>query len=59
MANPTRRIDSAHLDAVLTQQFAFDETFLASWKSASRVDQKSGSARATAAVVEEAVTATR
>lgn len=43
------------LDAVITQQFAYDETFLAAWASASRVDQKSGSSRGMTAAAEEAV----
>ena len=37
------------LDAVLTRQFAFDATFLAAWKSATRIDKKSGSVRAVSA----------
>lgn len=33
------------IDAVVAQQFAFDETFLAAWASASRIDMKAGSVR--------------
>jgi hypothetical protein len=47
------------LDAVLTQQFAFDDTFLAAWRSASRVDLKSGSSRGAAVAAEEGATATQ
>jgi hypothetical protein len=45
------------LDAAISRQFASDKTLLASWRSASRVEAKSGSVRTTAQPVQTQATA--